>query len=75
MTGPKVKRFEQEFASFVGSTVALALNSGTGALHVALATLGKTVHRPKSSKGTTMMRRLLMEFCGVASMSSHLPLR
>jgi len=39
-TGPKVKRFEEEFASFVGSPAALALNSGTGALHVALATLG-----------------------------------
>jgi dTDP-4-amino-4,6-dideoxygalactose transaminase len=39
-TGPKVKRFEEEFASFVGSSAALALNSGTGALHTALATLG-----------------------------------
>jgi len=39
-TGPKVKRFEEEFATFVGSSAALVLNSGTGALHVALATLG-----------------------------------
>jgi dTDP-4-amino-4,6-dideoxygalactose transaminase len=39
-TGPKVKRFEEEFAAFVGAQAALALNSGTGALHVALATLG-----------------------------------
>ena len=39
-TGPKVKRFEGEFASFIGSPAALALSSGTGALHVALATLG-----------------------------------
>jgi len=39
-TGPKVKRFEEEFASFIGSPAALALNSGTGALHTALATLG-----------------------------------
>jgi len=38
-TGPKVKRFEEEFAAFVGSHAALALNSGTGALHLALATL------------------------------------
>lgn len=38
-TGPKVKRFEEEFSSFIGSTTALALNSGTAALHVALATL------------------------------------
>jgi len=39
-TGPKVKRFEEEFVSFIGSSAALALNSGTGALRVALATLG-----------------------------------
>ena len=39
-TGPKVKRFEQEFAATVGAPAALALNSGTAALHVALATLG-----------------------------------
>ena len=39
-TGPKVKRFEEEFAAYLGSDMALALNSGTGALHVALATLG-----------------------------------
>ncbi len=39
-TGPKVKRFEEEFAGFIGAPAALALNSGTAALHVALATLG-----------------------------------
>lgn len=38
--GPKVKRFEQEFAATVGAPAALALNSGTAALHLALATLG-----------------------------------
>lgn len=39
-TGPKVKRFEQEFASMVGAPAALALNSCTAALHVALKALG-----------------------------------
>ena len=39
-TGPKVRRFEEEFASFIGAPAALALNSCTAALHVALATLG-----------------------------------
>ena len=39
-TGPKVKRFEEEFACFVGAPSALGLNSWTAALHVALATLG-----------------------------------
>lgn len=38
-TGPKVKRFEDEFATFVGSQSAVALNSGTAAMHVALAAL------------------------------------
>ena len=38
-SGPKVKRFEEEFASFTGAPEALAVNSGTAALHVALATL------------------------------------
>jgi dTDP-4-amino-4,6-dideoxygalactose transaminase len=39
-TGPKVKRFEEDFVSFIGSPAALALSSGTGALHIALAALG-----------------------------------
>ncbi len=39
-TGPKVKRFEQEFSAFIGAPTALALNSCTAALHVALAALG-----------------------------------
>jgi dTDP-4-amino-4,6-dideoxygalactose transaminase len=39
-TGPKVRRFEEAFAAFVGASGALALNSCTGALHVALAALG-----------------------------------
>ena len=38
-TGPKVARFEQEFAGFVGAPAALAVNSGTAALHLALAAL------------------------------------
>src|SRR2546430_6942016 len=39
-TGPKTKRFEQEFAAYVGTTGALALNSCTAGLHTALLTLG-----------------------------------
>lgn len=39
-TGPKTKRFEEEFAVAVGAPTALALSSCTAALHVALATLG-----------------------------------
>jgi len=39
-TGPKTKRFEQEFAEYLGAPQALALNSCTAGLHTALVTLG-----------------------------------
>jgi dTDP-4-amino-4,6-dideoxygalactose transaminase len=39
-TGPKVKRLEAEFAQFVGAPHALAVNSCTAALHLALEALG-----------------------------------
>ena len=39
-TGPKAAQFEQEFTAAVNAPAALALNSGTAALHVALAALG-----------------------------------
>ena len=39
-TGPKVKRFEEDFARYVGSKHAIAVNSGTAALHLALDAVG-----------------------------------
>src|SRR4051794_36887524 len=39
-TGPRARAFEQDFAKFVGADAALALNSGTAALHLALTVLG-----------------------------------
>ena len=39
-TGPKAKEFETAFASFVGTQHAVALNSATAALHLALEALG-----------------------------------
>jgi dTDP-4-amino-4,6-dideoxygalactose transaminase len=39
-TGPKVKRFEEEFAQFVHAPDALAVNSCTAALHLSLLALG-----------------------------------
>jgi dTDP-4-amino-4,6-dideoxygalactose transaminase len=38
-TGPKVTRFQQEFAAYVGAPQAAALNSCTAALHLALVAL------------------------------------
>ena len=40
-TGPKVKRFEANFASFLGGTVeAIAVNSATAGLHLSLEAIG-----------------------------------
>ena len=40
-TGPRTKEFEREFASFVGGDIhALAVNSGTAGLHLALEAIG-----------------------------------
>lgn len=39
-TGPKVKQFEEEFASYIGAPHAVAVSSCTAGLHTALAALG-----------------------------------
>jgi dTDP-4-amino-4,6-dideoxygalactose transaminase len=39
-TGPKTRQFEQQFAQFIGCEAALALNSCTSGLHLALVVLG-----------------------------------
>src|ERR1039458_9130007 len=39
-TGPKVQRFEQEFAVYTGARHAVAVNSCTAALHASLAAVG-----------------------------------
>ena len=39
-TGPKTRNFETEFAAFLGAESALALNSCTAGLHLALVVLG-----------------------------------
>lgn len=39
-TGPRTEQFEQEFAAYVGAEGALALNSCTAGLHLALVALG-----------------------------------
>ncbi|MCL6106554.1 MAG: DegT/DnrJ/EryC1/StrS aminotransferase family protein [Actinobacteria bacterium] len=57
-TGPKVKRFEEEFAEFVGAPAALAVNSATSALAIALAVHGI---RPGDEVITTSMT-----FCSTA---------
>src|SRR6516162_6683561 len=39
-SGPRVRRFEQEFAAAVGAAHAVAVNSCTAALHLAVEALG-----------------------------------
>ena len=39
-TGPKVKQFESDFARYIGCQHAVAINSGTAALHLALEAVG-----------------------------------
>ena len=39
-TGPRVKAFERAFAEYVGAQYAVAVNSGTAALHLALIVSG-----------------------------------
>jgi dTDP-4-amino-4,6-dideoxygalactose transaminase len=39
-TGPRVRRFEEAFAAYVGARHAVAVNSGTAALHLALLAIG-----------------------------------
>jgi dTDP-4-amino-4,6-dideoxygalactose transaminase len=39
-TGERAKQFEKDFRAYVGAPAALALNSATSAMHVALASLG-----------------------------------
>ena len=51
-TGPKAQQFEAEFKDFVGAPAAIALNSATSAMHVALAALG--VGEGDSVVSTTM---------------------
>jgi len=39
-TGPKTRRFEEEFREYIGARHAIAVNSCTAGLHIALAALG-----------------------------------
>jgi dTDP-4-amino-4,6-dideoxygalactose transaminase len=66
-TGPKARRFEQEFATFVGAEAALAVFSATDALQVGLAALGVG---PGDEVITTTMT-----FCSTVHVIEHLGAR
>jgi dTDP-4-amino-4,6-dideoxygalactose transaminase len=63
-TGPRVKRFEDEFAAYTGADHAIALNSGTAALHLSLVAAGIA---PGDEVITTPMT-----FCATANAIIHM---
>jgi len=63
-TGPKTKRFEEDFAKFVGQPYALAVNSCTAGLHLALEAIGiragdKVITTPYTFTATAEVIRYL----------------
>jgi dTDP-4-amino-4,6-dideoxygalactose transaminase len=66
-TGPKVNRFEQDFATYVGASHAIAVNSCTAGLHIALAALG-------IGPGDEVIVPTLT-FCSTANVVAHLGAR
>jgi dTDP-4-amino-4,6-dideoxygalactose transaminase len=66
-TGPKARRFEEEFAAFIGAEAALAVSSATDAMQVGLAALGVG---PGDEIITTTMT-----FCSTVHVIEHLGAR
>ena len=66
-TGPKTKQFEESFKTFIGANDALALNSCTAGMHVALITLGI---KPGDEVITTAMT-----FCSSVNVIEHVGAR
>lgn len=66
-TGPKTRQFEEQFAQYVGTGVALAVSSATDAMQVGLAALGV---QPGDEVITTAMT-----FCSTVHVIEHLGAR
>jgi dTDP-4-amino-4,6-dideoxygalactose transaminase len=66
-TGPKTKRFEQDFAQYLGVPVALAVSSATDAMLVALAAMG--------IKAGDEVISTTMTFCSTVHVIEHLNAR
>jgi len=78
--GEEVERFEQEWASYIGTKFAVATNSGTSALHIALACLGieegdKVITTPFSFIATAssiVMQSATPVFCDIEPLTYNL---
>ena len=66
-TGPKVKKFEEQFAEYCGVEHAIAVNSCTAALHIALTAMGV-------GQGDEVIVPTLT-FCSTANVVAHLGAR
>jgi dTDP-4-amino-4,6-dideoxygalactose transaminase len=66
-TGPRVARLQEDFRAYVGAPAAVAVNSGTAALHLAMVALGL---EPGSEVLTTPMT-----FCATVNAIIHAGLR
>jgi len=66
-TGPKVKKFEEQFAEYLGIEHAIAVNSCTAALHISLAALGV------GPRDEVIVPTLT--FCATANVVAHLGAR
>jgi UDP-4-amino-4,6-dideoxy-N-acetyl-beta-L-altrosamine transaminase len=63
--GPKVKEFEEKFASYIGSKYAVAVSNGTAALHLSALALGVEVgSRVITSPITFTSSANCIRFCG-----------
>ncbi len=78
--GEEVERFEQEWSDYVGTRFAVATNSGTSALHIALFCLGieegdKVITTPFSFVATAssiVMQRATPVFCDIVPRTYNL---
>ena len=63
--GPRIKKFEEEFASYVGSKYAVAVSNGTAALHLNALALGvKPGHKVITTPITFAASANCVRYCG-----------
>ena len=74
-TGPRVKRFEDDFAAYAGARHAIAVNSCTAGLHIALTALGIGSGRFDRAQHRDEVIVPTLTFCSTANVVVHLGAR